>query len=67
MLLKKRLSPGLPKHSLRFYAACLRLNPIAVGNQIVGGLLDLIRRQLPSLRLPRQQSVDYLSLLSPLS
>ena len=46
MLLKKRLSPGLPQHSLRFYAACLRLNPIAVGNQIVGGLLDLIRRQL---------------------
>jgi hypothetical protein len=28
------------------YTACLRLNPIAVGNQIVGGLLNLIGRQL---------------------
>ena len=43
---KKVFCPRLPQHSLRFYAACLRLNPIAVGNQIVGGLLDLIRRQL---------------------
>jgi hypothetical protein len=32
--------------SSRLHAASLRLNPIAVVNQIVGGLLDLIRRQL---------------------
>ena len=35
-----------PQHSSRLYSACLHLNPIAVGNQIVGSLLDLIRRQL---------------------
>jgi hypothetical protein len=32
-------------NSSRLDCACRPLDPIAVGNQIVGGLLDLIRRQ----------------------